>query len=271
MISRYQTIYKKVGETPLVALERFRAEARIATHVPLAYAGRLDPMAEGKLLVLIGEECKHQKAYHQLDKVYEVEVLLGAKSDSGDVLGIVEASDKVHDPSASEVTKVLRALHGVQHLPYPIFSSKTVEGKPLFLWQLEGRIHEITIPHKTVRVHSITQHGTRNIDTEQLVTYAQEKIETIPKVIAETKRLGADFRRGEVRDSWSRLKNYVPERTFNIINIRVTASSGTYMRTLALIIGEQLGTTGLALSIKRTGIGHYVPLLGQAGFWIKKY
>jgi tRNA U55 pseudouridine synthase TruB len=40
------------------------------------------PMASGKLLVLLGEECKHQENYHSLDKEYEFSVLLGIGSDT---------------------------------------------------------------------------------------------------------------------------------------------------------------------------------------------
>ena len=86
---RYGTIDKHVGETPLVALERFRLAQHIPFGTPLAYAGRLDPMASGKLLILIGDECKVQEKYHSLDKEYHVEVLLGVSSDSGDVLGLL--------------------------------------------------------------------------------------------------------------------------------------------------------------------------------------
>lgn len=70
-------IYKHIGETPLEALERFRREQGIAADVPMTYAGRLDPMAEGLLLILLGEECKNKEKYLGLDKEYEVEVLFG--------------------------------------------------------------------------------------------------------------------------------------------------------------------------------------------------
>ena len=86
-------IYKKVGETPLEALENFRTKRLDEGHVeyrniPMTYAGRLDPMAEGDLLILIGEECKKKDAYLGLDKEYEVEVLFGIETDTHDVLGI---------------------------------------------------------------------------------------------------------------------------------------------------------------------------------------
>ena len=56
-------VHKRWGETPLEALERLRAEEGIAADVPMTYAGRLDPAAEGLLIILTGEECKNKDAY----------------------------------------------------------------------------------------------------------------------------------------------------------------------------------------------------------------
>ena len=51
-------LYKKEGETPLEAIERFRRKNPEYRNEKMTYAGRLDPMAEGVLLVLAGNECK---------------------------------------------------------------------------------------------------------------------------------------------------------------------------------------------------------------------
>ena len=55
--------YKNMGETPLECLERMRKEHRISDDIPMTYAGRLDPMAEGLMVVLVGEECKNKEKY----------------------------------------------------------------------------------------------------------------------------------------------------------------------------------------------------------------
>lgn len=95
-IPPYVLLHKAVGQTPLEVLELWRQTKPELKNTPLAYAGRLDPMAEGVLLVLIGDECKKQTEYHHLDKEYEFEVLFGLASDSGDVLGLInENGDKI--------------------------------------------------------------------------------------------------------------------------------------------------------------------------------
>ena len=50
---------KKEGETPLEALEVFRAKNKIYKNVKKTYDGRLDPMASGLLLILAGDETKN--------------------------------------------------------------------------------------------------------------------------------------------------------------------------------------------------------------------
>ena len=266
----YAVILKNVGETPLEAVEAYRKKERIPLEVPLAYAGRLDPMASGKLLVLIGDECKKQSAYHTLDKEYVFEILFGFLSDTGDVLGIVERKG-VPRVDVDDLRNTLKTLVGTVTLPYPVFSSKTVHGKPLFLWQLEGRINEIDIPSKESTVYTLSCIGSRSISKESLCTEVIQKINSIPKVTEESKALGADFRRANIRQRWSEIFNTVSETEFQIASFRCVCSSGTYMRTLAAHIAQNLGTTGLAYSIERMQIGRYTHILPGIRFWTKRY
>jgi tRNA U55 pseudouridine synthase TruB len=113
------TIYKNLGETPLQALERYRLEEGIAVDVPMTYAGRLDPMAEGDLIILVGEECKGKDRFLPMKKEYEVEFLLGVETDTYDLLGIFQKESEV-----SEIT----IEKGKFTQPYPPFSSKTFSG-----------------------------------------------------------------------------------------------------------------------------------------------
>ena len=83
-------LYKPVGLSPLQVIEKFRLKHREYGKVKLGYAGRLDPMAEGVLMVLVGDENKKIRDYLKFDKEYRAEILIGLKSDSCDVLGIVE-------------------------------------------------------------------------------------------------------------------------------------------------------------------------------------
>lgn len=273
-MQKFVVLDKKVGETPLECAEKWRAAQSPAyADVPLAYAGRLDPMASGKLLVLIGDECKLQEKYHGLDKEYEFEVLFDVRSDTGDVLGLIETcSDQKSDIVEKQTKEVCKKLIGNIDLPYPHFSSKTVQGKPLHTWTLEGRLNEIDIPTKSSRIYKLSFIDSFDVTRDTLYKNVSEKIETIPPIIDPKKALGNDFRRPLVRESW---KNFHNSRTipdmYTIGKFRCTASSGTYMRTLADVIARELGTCGLAYSIHRTKIGRYKTLPIGFGYWSKKF
>lgn len=268
---KYVVIEKKVGETPLQCAENWRAtQSPALTDVPLAYAGRLDPMASGKLLVLIGDECKRQSKYHKLDKTYEFEVLFGVQSDSGDVLGLVESCD-APELSEAELKRVARELTGTVTLPYPKFSSKTVNGKPLHTWTLEGRLNEIEIPTYSATIYNLKLLELRTVPKADVVAAALEKIGTIPPVTDERKAIGNDFRRPDVFATWHNLNGGVRPLHLQVARFRCTGSSGLYMRTLAEVIAGEVGTCGLAYSIHRTHIGMYQPLPFGLGFWLKKF
>ena len=151
---RYAVIEKNVGETPLMAIEAFRRENPSLVHLPMTYAGRLDPMASGKLVVLIGDECKRRARYDKLDKSYTFEVLFGFHTDTGDVLGLSNPG-AIISVSDQKAIAVARSQLGAHTFPYPAFSSKTVKGLPLFTYALENELSSIEIPCADVRVHEL--------------------------------------------------------------------------------------------------------------------
>lgn len=268
-MKKHVILHKKVGQTPLACMELWRTSSNIDPHVPLTYAGRLDPMASGLLLVLIGDECKKKETYLSYDKEYEFEVLFGLSSDTSDVLGRLSTSTPTLFDERVIIT-ALESMVGKIELPYPHFSSKTVQGKPLHTWALEGRLDEIDIPTKSSEMYALQLLSTAAVPREAIYTQAMHKIESIPPVTEQRKALGNDFRRGDIREDWSRFLTEGDQTDiFYTAKIRCAASSGTYMRTLATVIAARLDTTGLAYSIHRTKIGtcKKVPIIGT--FWTK--
>jgi len=264
------TMHKEVGETPLQALERSRDEMGIAPGIPMAYAGRLDPMAEGKLLVVTGEKCKDIKKFCSLEKEYKIAVVLGISSDSHDVLGRLSYKNgEVKNYSRDYLNIILEDFNGSYNWPYPALSSRPVNGKPLFQWFLEGRLGEIEIPKSSGTIFKLELTDVHTITPEKLKSRTLQKIHALSIVTDESKRLGRDFRRHEVLDSWNTWYK-TNAQSLQVLEIACTASSGTYMRTLASELGKKLGTGALALEIERTKVGNYKEF-GPFGFWYKKY
>lgn len=265
-IPRYITLDKKRGETPLMALTAWKDANPALAHLPATYAGRLDPMAEGRLLVLLGDECKRQEKYRGLDKEYEIEVLLDVATDTGDLLGMPEFSDTQTHPERSTILAVLAQQTGSRQVAYPAFSSKTVNGKPLFKYALEGTLSTIDIPVHQETIHRITLGSIRNVTKDELMTEIGTSLAVVPRAPEASKALGADFRQDAIRSAWHSCFLRTEDRSFTILSLTVTCGSGAYMRTLAERIAEALGTHGVALSIRRTKIGTY-KRLGSIGFW----
>lgn len=271
-LSKYVVLEKAVGQTPLSCAEAWRQNKPELKNIPIAYAGRLDPMASGTLLILIGDECKVQEKYHTLDKQYEFSILFGVSSDTADVLG------RLHYPEAAptilipQLQTLCQKYVGEIELPYPQFSSKTVLGKPLHVWTLEGRINEISIPTKVSTIYKLAITRTETKTRKEIYTEVSRKIETIPPVIDVSKTLGNDFRRVDVRADWLAFSQTgKPADAFTIVTFTCIASSGTYMRTMAEVIARACNATGLAYHIHRTRIGHYQPLPFGIGFWRSLY
>ncbi len=241
--------YKALGETPLEALERVRLEKGISQTLPMTYAGRLDPMAEGLLILLVGEECKKRQEYLGLDKVYETEVLFGVETDTHDLLGILTNRESRIQNSESRINKKeieekLQKYKGTFVQEYPMYSSKTVDGKPLFMYAREGE--EVEVPTREVEVFSIDILEEREIRAEELLQKVSEKISLVK----------GDFRQEETLRLWRESLQNSTEQ-FKIIKFKIHCGSGFYVRQFAMSLGNDLGCGALAFSIKRIKIGDF--------------
>lgn len=249
--SEVLALYKKLGETPLACLERFRRDNPDYLESNMTYLGRLDPVAEGLLLVLVGNT-KDKGKYLDWDKTYEFEVLWGFETDTYDVLGLVSASsaDSLSSVSArisSNESALLRKIRNIKTQVYPPYSSRTVGGKQLFQWAREGKIHEIDIPERGIKIFSLDHIHTRDITGREILMEITEKISLV----------SGDFRQKEILKKWkSVLKDKMDER-FLVSKFRIDVSSGTYIRGLAHDMGKILDSHALAYSIKRTRVGDY--------------
>lgn len=264
-------IYKEWGKTPLECLEALRQKYPTLKNLPLSYAGRLDPLAEGLMLVLVGETNKDREQYLHLDKTYEVEILFDFKTDTGDLFGVPTVAPTVPSGAnisegdeatikklsnfssinfSNEIKKVCEGLVGKQQFPYPVYSSKTVGGKPLFQWMNEGRISEIEIPKTDVEIYSIKLLDDGVSDVKEV-----NGAEILEKIELALKSVKGDFRYDEMREGWKTMLDGKMEEKFMIIKIECTCSSGTYMRVLAEEIGKKMRVPALAYSIKRAKVG----------------
>lgn len=241
-------IYKRVGETPLQALDRVRFEnGELLRDAKLSYAGRLDPLAQGVMLVLKDEANKERDRYLQYDKSYYFDVLFGIGSDSYDPLGLVKKGSTPTFDLQKKLEKKLSKWRNIKKIQYPPFSSKTVDGRSLFCWAREGR--SFTLPKREIRIYEFEITRMEWIPFYILRNTAYDKIS----------RVKGDFRQREVYHHWQILEKEIGdlEKTFPVARFYIEASTGTYVRSLAHKIGEECGTSALAFHIVRTSVGPF--------------
>lgn len=243
---------KKKGETPLECLNRYKSENPEYEDMKMTYAGRLDPLAEGVLLTLVGSECKNKEKYLKLDKEYIVEILLGFSTDSGDVMGIIEekksgALDAFSRLTKKDIEKKIKVLEGKQIQKYPRFSSKTIKGVPLFELAKEGKLEGKELPEKEIDLKSIEVISLGMISKKFLHDFSYNSINSVK----------GDFRQNLAIISWEDNLPQFEDQMLPTITIKVLCSSGSYMRVLAQGIGDLLGFPALAMKIKRNRVGDF--------------
>ena len=121
-------LYKPQGLTPLEIIEQVRIKQPEYQKVKIGYAGRLDPLAHGVLLLTIGEENKNREKYLQLEKTYQFSVLFGFATDTFDYLGMLKKME-YQEPlkNLEQKIKEFMTTHtGILKQHYPPFSSKTI-------------------------------------------------------------------------------------------------------------------------------------------------
>lgn len=234
-------LYKKVGWTPLEAIEKFKTKNPAYKSKRMGYAGRLDPMAEGVLLVLSGEENKKIAQYMGFDKEYVAEILLGFSSDSNDVLGIASAGE-VKELDEKDLKKKIKGFGGKYDMLIPKYSSYKVKGKPMFHYARKGI--EIGEVRKKVIIKKIGVNSIYQISNTRLMKYIEDKIG----------KVNGDFRQKEIVNNWKKLLK--SSGNYYVLNVTLSVSSGTYIRAIADDFGSEYGG-GLLLSLKRTKVGKF--------------
>ncbi len=239
---------KKEGETPLEALESFRSKNKKYQDVKMTYAGRLDPMASGVLLVLAGNQIKNKDKYLALKKEYEFEVLFGYATDTYDILGKVGASFG-GAIGATELKKSIKnnleKFTGKFIQKYPVYSSKTVLGKQLFQYGREGV--DVEAPVREVVVKQLSLLNIREITGSKLLENIEKRISKVT----------GDFRQEEILDVWRTELGARGEDIFFIGKFSIKCGSGTYVRGISDSLGEMIEIPALAFSIKRTKVGRW--------------
>ena len=118
----------------------------------VGHTGTLDLEASGVLPIVIGKATRVSDYMMTKDKVYETELILGAKTDTLDAAGeIIEKSDK--EVTREEFIQAMKTFKGeIDQIP-PMYSALKVNGKKLYDLAREGI--EIERKKRKVNIYDI--------------------------------------------------------------------------------------------------------------------
>jgi len=144
-------VFKKAGPTSHDVVDM----ARKALHERrIGHTGTLDPMAEGLLLLCVGQATRLQQYLLQWEKTYRGEIQLGRATTTYDAEG-EDQEPRGEVPKLERATlDRLEALYTgeIQQVPPP-YSAKKIAGKKLYELARSGE--KVTPEPKTVTVHRL--------------------------------------------------------------------------------------------------------------------
>jgi len=120
---------------------------------PLGHCGSLDPLATGVLVLVVGKARKVQDLIVRGEKVYDMTVTLGARSDTDDAEGVVTPVEGAQEPTREALEAALQPFRGeISQVP-PTYSAVKVEGRRMHREARKGR--PVEAPPRTVTVHEL--------------------------------------------------------------------------------------------------------------------
>ena len=111
----------------------------------VGHTGTLDPNATGVLPLLIGKGTQCSQYLMEHDKIYEVKLKLGIKTDTADIEGnIIEEKNIIEENLKEEKVKnVLKSFIGEQKQIPPMYSAIKVNGRKLYEYARKGQTIEL--------------------------------------------------------------------------------------------------------------------------------
>jgi tRNA pseudouridine55 synthase len=241
-------IYKPVGKTPLEMVKKIKTYYPELEGKKVGYAGRLDPMANGVLLLLVGDMNKQKVPFESLTKEYVFEAVFGMKTDSYDLLGKVTEDNKEYNIKdlKKQIKKESEKYEGTFLQTFPPYSAIRLNGKPLYYWELRGALPKKDIPQKNITIYSFQLISFNEITSEKM----NERIKSM------VHRVSGNFRQEEILKTWDVFLKK-DNKTFITASFSIRCSSGTYVRSIVNDLGEKLKVNATTLSILRTAVGEY--------------
>jgi len=128
-------------------------EGKKPKNVKVGHTGTLDPFATGLLVLLIGKDYTRKAAdFSKMDKTYEVTMILGSKSSTGDPEGEISIVSDTR-PSLVQITEAANKFVGTIQQTPPIYSAIKVNGRRAYDLARKGQ--EVKMESREVTINSL--------------------------------------------------------------------------------------------------------------------
>jgi tRNA pseudouridine(55) synthase len=241
-------VYKRIGETTSELANRVKQEHGFKKVV---ICGKLDPMARGMARVLADADTKLMRDNLHHNKTYKFYLVLNLKTDTDDIMGLIDHIHDEHD-RIDEVMEYIKSLATVKEQKFHPYSAIKVrmngERLSLHQWAKRGLLTNEMTPSKAVTVYNISIGDLSTMQLNEYISMIQPRLEMIQDSSKEA------FRVDEITSKWSELINNPPEpapSNVYIIPIRMTVSSGYYIRMISNSLYSSLGITSHIYDIHR--------------------
>lgn len=210
---------KNVGETMNELLERFKQEYKDEKIEKISYAGRLDPLAQGIVIIFTNEDVYKQESYVAKNKTYRFMLVHNIQTDTFDIMGLITNINNDKNEDVEEKEYIMK---------YPPFSSHYIKRHKEPLWKCTKNNLEVTEdewPKQNIRVNKYVKLKEEEINGKQLYNLISERIN---KVVKQT------FRQNEILEKWK--NNINTEQIYTISHHEISLSKGGYVRAFANIL-----------------------------------
>jgi len=156
---------KPVGISSFDVIRRLR---KTLGKIKMGHAGTLDPLASGLMIIGVEHGTKKLTDYLKLDKEYVAEILLGIRTESGDLDGRVVAEKVVAEIfSKKKISATLNSMIGTLTLPVSAFSAIKKDGVPLYKKARQAKLLGQTIADTDLPIRDMKVYEAELLDVTQ--------------------------------------------------------------------------------------------------------
>ncbi|KAG8853520.1 hypothetical protein FRB96_008122 [Tulasnella sp. 330] len=273
-----------VDPSPDKTIKQKRRKQKGGGPVKIGQGGTLDPLADGVLVIGIGKGTKSLGEFINSTKEYRSTGILGCETDSYDSDGArVRLAPWTH-VTRSDVEKVLAQFRGpIKQMP-PVYSALKMDGKPLYEYAREGKPLPRPIVARDAHVYDLELVDWREAyseenptghkyiwPTKELLEEDREQAEKVKSLLIQadaarptedpvpptTTHLIAEAQYKATNDPTKTAETLASSGTPPAFVIKMTVSSGTYVRSIVHDIGLALGSAAHVVTLKRTKQGDF--------------